>query len=89
MVDVNGKTGWAPASFLVPVEEEGALEEAQDDFEDDPTPGIDRCLSRAIAAVGRAVTLLHDERLRRVVMFQSALAQFHQAHGRFPSVSLE
>ena len=66
-----------------------ALEEAQDDFEDDPTPGIDRCLSRAIAAVGRAVTLLHDERLRRVVMFQSALAQFHRAHGRFPSVSLE
>ena len=65
------------------------LEKTQDDFEEDPIPGVDERLSRASAALSRAVTMLYAERLRRVVTLQYALAHFHRVHSRFPPVSLE
>ncbi len=39
MVDSNGKTGWAPAAFLVPMDEEDHLDEAQ---ENEQLVGVER-----------------------------------------------
>ena len=60
------------------------IEEAGDDFEDDPVPFIDYHLFRAHQTIRLALKLLQLERARRLRQFRRMLIQFLMIHGHLP-----